>query len=110
MLPSFKGQYKEYIKYLILIQKNIRDYTSLDLIDEIIKTNIEDDFSFVIPFISDGILEKHIDHIIPKIIVSLFMSPPTRKKILDLLENLFISIKKKYHPTKSIKFFDSFAL
>ncbi|KAK8880599.1 hypothetical protein M9Y10_003279 [Tritrichomonas musculus] len=131
LCPPHKGQYKLFIDFLLLeLRDTSNEQNAISLfylINKVIQCNIEDDFSFLLPIVSQFIStqvvsEKKIKYpnhsiispffkskllpieyseILAKIITSLFISPPTRKAVLDLLENFFISFKNIIHPSVS---------
>lgn len=131
LCPPHKGQYKLYIDYLLLELNDTTNYQCMQMILSIIlqsiQVNIEDDFSFLIPTIKQLIntqifknkalsfpnrdlisyrfapihFEQQMVKLLPKTVIALFISPQTRKSILELLENVFVSFKSVCHPSTS---------
>ena len=111
-IPPAKGEYKKYLDYFLYLLKDPKPFknnTILTALNTIVMSNIEDDFSCLFPFlyhlISDQILSQFSFSFLfmPNLMVSLFISPPTRQKVLDLLESFFISFKSACHPSVSRK-------
>ena len=136
LCPPHKRRYKLFVNQLL---RELFDTTNKKnanaiflLFVRIIESNIEDDFTFLLPvlsqFLSSEVLFKkeakyvnkfiitplfnaikfptEYSEILARIVIALFMSPPTRDSILKLLENFFISIKSAIHPSVSTSEFE----
>lgn len=131
LCPPHKNRYKLYIEYLLLELRDTSTSQCLDsilmLINRLILCNIEDDFSFLVPIITqfislhiikqEAIEYSNVDILdvdsfflnhktqasrrLSEIFISLFFSPPTRENILKRFESLFISFKSLCHPSIS---------
>ncbi|KAK8842713.1 hypothetical protein M9Y10_025574 [Tritrichomonas musculus] len=130
LCPPHKGRYKIYIDFLLRELRDTSSFTNsnaiLSILYRTVKCNIEDDFSYLIPIVSKMISSKIINvipsnypnlsiiphlsfntpendvlHVLPEFVIALFISPPTRQSILDLLEKIFISFESKCHPSDS---------
>ena len=110
IIPSRNGSNEFYFKYIFNILKtNPSRSQFLPHIFNSIKNNIEDDFTCILPFvsqyISDAIVKDLINdddnlyNYLNKIFCLLFISPPTRKKIIELFESFMQSFKTYCHPS-----------
>lgn len=131
LCPPHKGRYKVYLNYLLNELNDTSKYQTAEsifaMILQSICCNIEDDFSYLIPVVSELISTKVFQNktsnfpnrdiissrffqlslqqpnvqLLPNILIELFISPPTRKTVLDLLECFSISFKSVVHPSSS---------
>lgn len=133
LCPPHKGQYKLYIDYLLLELPDTSNYQCnqmiLSTILHAIQCNIEDDFTFLIPVVSRMIsteiyinkqskypnrdiisykfspihLQQHSVQLLAQIVIDLFISPPTRKAIINILDSFFMSFKAACHPSVPVE-------
>ena len=131
LCPLQKGRYKLFIDQLLIEFNDTTNYQCTEVILltilRAIKSNIEDDFSYLIPVLSQFIVthiinncelkyqnknvimqyfkninfSDHLSSILARMMTALFISLPTRKAVIELFQCIFISLKSKIHPSNS---------